>query len=525
MALRAVDQSRQAINSVKGSLRQLREQAALAARRLGFHRVRQRLAGVVSSLTALGRRIAPLTALGGAFSVGAFAAIIRRTAELGDSLGKMSKRSGFAVERLQALQFAAEREGVEAAQFSTAIREFTRNIGEAANGVGEARPVFDALGVSLTDASGRLRDSHAIFGDVADAVKRIEDPATRAAIAQKLMGESGGRMALVLAGGRTGLAAYAEEAERYGLITADQAKASETFIDRLTNLGRSLRGIATLVTAELLPRLNPLIARLTDWIVANRALVVSKITVWIKNIARELATIDVAGIIAGLRDFFGWLGIIRDALGGWLKTLIVVVAAIYAGLIVALVSLARSLVMAGIKSGIPILRLLGAVARANPIGLLVTFLAGAATAIWANWEWLIEKWRSLDLLAPVRKQVAKLTNLLPDWVVAKLGLKTDPEPTSPAVASVAPASGLPDAAGRIGEPTPNEGSLAALPTSIAPLPSFADAPAATAARIEVLVRGDNLPAGVRLERPRVGGDAPVEASLDVGRGGLVVGGD
>jgi hypothetical protein len=61
----------------------------------------------------------------------------------------------------------------------------------AQNTKGTAASAFAALGISVTDASGHLRDADDVFTDIADRFARIHDGATKTAIAMTLFGKSG----------------------------------------------------------------------------------------------------------------------------------------------------------------------------------------------------------------------------------------------------------------------------------------------------------------------------------------------
>ncbi len=83
---------------------------------------------------------------------------------------------------------------------------------EAAKGDGPAK-VFNALGVSVTDANGRLREGNAVFADLADRFSRMEDGSTKTALAIQIFGESGADLIPLLNAGADGLARMADESD------------------------------------------------------------------------------------------------------------------------------------------------------------------------------------------------------------------------------------------------------------------------------------------------------------------------
>ena len=78
---------------------------------------------------------------------------------------------------------------------------------------------FKALGIDVRDASGNIRDTNAVFLDIADRFGRMQDGATKSALAMQVFGKSGAELIPLLNSGRDGLkgmAAYAEHAQVLG---------------------------------------------------------------------------------------------------------------------------------------------------------------------------------------------------------------------------------------------------------------------------------------------------------------------
>src|SRR5690606_41954766 len=86
-----------------------------------------------------------------------------------------------------------------------------------------ATRAFDAIGVSVTNADGSLRDTEEVMLDVADRFEKIEDGAAKAAIAQELFGRSGTNLIPFLNQGRAGIEALKKEADDFGLTVTRKA--------------------------------------------------------------------------------------------------------------------------------------------------------------------------------------------------------------------------------------------------------------------------------------------------------------
>jgi len=230
-----------------------------------------------ASATRIG---AGLTAAGAAIA-GPIAAATKSFASAGDALDKMAKRTGMAVESLSALSHAAELGGTDVAALENGLRRMQRSAKEAADGTASYREAFDQLGVSVTDASGNLRSSEAIFMDLADALAGIENETQRAALAQEVFGRSGTALLPMLADGREGLQAAADEAKRLGLImSTEDAAGAAKLTDAMARANASLKRVWETIGSALAPVITDLANSIADnakgvmqWIRENKALI------------------------------------------------------------------------------------------------------------------------------------------------------------------------------------------------------------------------------------------------------------
>lgn len=199
--------------------------------------------------------------------------IVKFTADAGDQAYKMSQKIGISVERLQELQYAAKLSDVEAENFGVSMRFLSRNMNDAVNGSKEAQKTFKALGVSI-GSKGALRGADEVLADLADKFAAMPDGAQKTAMAMDIFGRSGSDLIPFLNGGSKGIAELSEEARRLGIVmSTDQAKAGEAFNDNLTRLFASLNGVRNIIGNGLLPVINDLVLRFTDFVVTNRELI------------------------------------------------------------------------------------------------------------------------------------------------------------------------------------------------------------------------------------------------------------
>lgn len=147
-----------------------------------------------------------------------------------DDVGKQAQRIGVTAEEIQKLNYAARRSGADATAVEAAFRRLSTVIYDAGNGSASAVAILDELGLSFDDLS--KKSPNAQFSLVAANLNKIDDASTRAAMAQKLFGESGTKLIPMI----KDLNSLMAEAERRGIISNEQIKAAEDFKDAIENI-------------------------------------------------------------------------------------------------------------------------------------------------------------------------------------------------------------------------------------------------------------------------------------------------
>lgn len=175
-----------------------------------------------------------------------------------DALSKSSQKAGVAVEALSRLEYAAKLSDVSLEGLTGGLQKLSKTMVEAAtNGGSKAAMAFSALGVSIKDSAGNLRDTDAVFTDIAERFARLEDGATKTSLSLMLFGKSGADLIPLLNSGSNGLRQMAEESDRVGAtISTKTAKAAEEFNDTLTRVQTMMQGVVVKTTTALLPSLQ-----------------------------------------------------------------------------------------------------------------------------------------------------------------------------------------------------------------------------------------------------------------------------
>jgi phage-related protein len=132
--------------------------------------------GAMDFDNVVGKATMTVAALGAAtFAVaGAIFAFTKNIAEQYDALGELADRTDSAVGELEELSYVAQLTDSSAAAATSSIEGLTRAAGDAALGIGRSKKVFDQLGISVTDANGKLKNSTDLLYEIGDAVKDME---------------------------------------------------------------------------------------------------------------------------------------------------------------------------------------------------------------------------------------------------------------------------------------------------------------------------------------------------------------
>lgn len=201
-----------------------------------------------------------LGAIGIGVSGNAFASLIKSAVDAQDQIYKLSQRVGVGVESLSALKYAGELSDVSIEDLAGSLAKFNKAMSETREGTGEAGVAFRALGISVTDASGDLRLTDAVFAEVAEKFANMEDGAGKTAIAIRLFGRAGAALIPLLNQGAAGLKAATDEARALGIIMdGETAKAAEQFNDDLTRMQKYVKGVVQQITVGLIPVMDDLV--------------------------------------------------------------------------------------------------------------------------------------------------------------------------------------------------------------------------------------------------------------------------
>tara|TARA_R110000796_G_scaffold27927_5_gene76630 strand:- start:8850 stop:10760 length:1911 start_codon:yes stop_codon:yes gene_type:complete len=156
----------------------------------------------------------------------------------GDALGKMSERTGLAVEFLSGLDLLAQKSDTSIQTLARGVSTLSKGLLDATiNGTGPVADGLAELGISATQANGTLKDSESVFKEISTALAEMENGTVKTALAQKLFGGAGRELIPLLNQSADGIERNIKASEELGLVWSDEASQSaEDFNDALTDL-------------------------------------------------------------------------------------------------------------------------------------------------------------------------------------------------------------------------------------------------------------------------------------------------
>ena len=270
------------------------------------------LAGAAGGLSGALGSLVPLATGAG------LAAMAKGAIDAADDMNDLSQKTGVSVESLSKFQQAANASGTSIEGVGAAMIKLNRNLATGNTGAAEA---LTSLGISATNASGKLKSTDAIMLEVADKFAKMEDGARKSAAAQALFGKSGADLIPMLNGGRKSIEDLA------ATMTGPFAKGADGLNDKLAELEGKLLILGVGIGTALMPLLNGIANAVLAAANAFAAMpgplqaivggLVALTAAFVVLAPAISAVISIAGVLAGLKigaTIAGWAALAGPAI-------------------------------------------------------------------------------------------------------------------------------------------------------------------------------------------------------------------
>lgn len=234
---------------------------------------------------AVGNKFKPVSAAAGAL-VGSMVGLGVNSMKTADDLNTMAKQTGLSTDSLQKFQYASDRVDVSVDTITSSVAKLKKNMG----GTGEA---FEAIGVSVTNADGSMRNAEDVFFDTVQALSEIPNEVERDQAAYAIFGKSADELAGIIDDGGAAFREYGQEAEDMGLIlSGDTLNAINESNDVIDKSKAQLQAAGLQLGATIATGLAPVIDKISAG--------VEKLVGWLQQLTPEQTNLimTIAGVIA-----------------------------------------------------------------------------------------------------------------------------------------------------------------------------------------------------------------------------------
>lgn len=243
--------------------------------------------------------------------------------ESAEGLVNTAIRMGTTAEQLQRIKFVAGQSGVEVESLQSSIGKLNKNLGLAAAGKNkDLSGLLAHLKISMRDSNGQLRSGLDLLPQLSDAFVRNENAVVRARIGNTLFGKGYQDLMPVLAEGSAKLkettAIY--QSLNAGMSSTELEKA-KSLGDQFKILGFAGESLRNTVMLQLMPVITPLVTQLQDWVIANKTLIATKLTQFVKDTITAIKGFDWKGFVESVKSLWNnfqtlvtWIGGARNAL-------------------------------------------------------------------------------------------------------------------------------------------------------------------------------------------------------------------
>ena len=170
-------------------------------------------------------------------------------------LGELSQRTGVSTRTLAALEIGAKETGVSTEGLGKALQFMNANAVKAAIAPESTMTAFKRLGVEVRDSSGHVRDSGALFLDIASKISNLPQP-EQGFFTKAIFGRGGAEVIPLINLGRDRLEELVDMATKLNLGDPQTIAASLKFKETVADIGTEFQAIGLQLAKDMLPALQ-----------------------------------------------------------------------------------------------------------------------------------------------------------------------------------------------------------------------------------------------------------------------------
>lgn len=208
-----------------------------------------------------------LIGLTGAAVVGGIADLVKKSLDAATAIGDVAQQSGFSVEKLQQLRFAASQSGASFGIMDDALTTLNKNLGDFINtGTGRGALAFKQLGIDKLINSGQVRDAETAFDAIIKKIGSFSSEAQKSSLLAGIFGKEAGPKLLQLVNqGAQGIADLEAKAISLGIVlSSDTVRGAKDAADKLDALFSVMKAQGVAAVVALAPEIATLAQNVTN---------------------------------------------------------------------------------------------------------------------------------------------------------------------------------------------------------------------------------------------------------------------
>lgn len=203
---------------------------------------------------------------GATAAAGALVGVATDAAGAMDVIDKGSAKVGLSKQAYQEWSYVLGQNGMDISKMEVGMKTLVAAMDGAAAGTESAVEKFDALGLSIYDSNGNMKDQETMMNEAIYALANMENGTEKARLATELFGKSGVEMMPMLNGGAEGIADLTQRAHDLGLVMSDEAVTAGVVLgDTMDDVKQTFGALGNQLGVAFMP----IIQSILDLILAN----------------------------------------------------------------------------------------------------------------------------------------------------------------------------------------------------------------------------------------------------------------
>lgn len=176
-----------------------------------------------------------------------------------DTVLTESTVTGIATDKLQEYMYAAELVDVSTETLTKSMAKQIKSMKSVQDGSKSMTAAYEALGVSVLDSNGNLRDSDTVYWELIDSLGKVQNETERDALAMQILGKSAQELNPLIEAGADRMQELGDQARDAGYVVSDEMLAAYCALDdNLQYLKVGAEGAKNALGTVLLPVLTEL---------------------------------------------------------------------------------------------------------------------------------------------------------------------------------------------------------------------------------------------------------------------------